>query len=166
MLTEHIKQVNWLYRQRGFCPIYALMNGQFEPLCGDFAEIGIQLNIVSIHDHVPESEHQIRTLKERTQAIYGTLPFRKILHLLIIEMLYAAKYWLNMFPCIGRISQTMSLRTPLMGLTMNYNRHCQLEFREYIQTHEEHENSLNPCTIRALALCPTGNVQGGYFSSV
>ena len=29
--------------------------------------------------------------------------------------------------------------------------------------HEEHDNSLNPRTIGALALRPTGNVQGGYF---
>ena len=110
-LTEHIKQVNRLYRQRGFRPIYALMDGQFEPLRGDLAEMGIQLNTVSNDEHVPEIEHQIRTLKEQTRAIYCTLPFRKILCRLIIEMLYAANYWLNMFPCKGRISQTMSLHT-------------------------------------------------------
>ena len=46
---------------------------------------------------------------------------------------------------------------------MYYNRHSRLEFGEYVQTHEEHDNSLNPCTIGALALRPTGNVQGGYF---
>ena len=33
-----------------------------------------------------------------------------------------------------------------------------------MQTHKEHDNSLNPRTIGALALHPTGNVQGGYFS--
>ena len=78
-------------------------------------------------------------------------------------MLYAANYWLNMFPQKGGISQTMSPRTLLTGLTMNYNRHCRLEFGEYVQTHEEHDNLLNPRTIGALALRPTGNVQGGYF---
>ena len=78
MLTEHIKQVNRLYQQQGFCPIYALMDGQFEPLCGDLAEMGIQLNTVSNDEHIPEIEHQIRTLKEQTRAIYCTLPFRKI----------------------------------------------------------------------------------------
>ena len=46
---------------------------------------------------------------------------------------------------------------------MYYNRHCRLEFGEYVQTHEEHDNSLNPRTIGALALRPTGNVQGGYL---
>ena len=78
-------------------------------------------------------------------------------------MIYAANYWLNMFPHKGGISQTMSPRTLLTGLTMNYHHHCRLEFGEYVQTHEEHDNSLNPCTIGALALRPTGNVQGGYF---
>ena len=57
----------------------------------------------------------------------------------------------------------MSPHTLLTGLTMNYNRHCRLEFGEYVQTHEEHDNSLNPRTIGALALRPTGNIQGGYF---
>ena len=68
-----------------------------------------------------------------------------------------------MFPPKGGISQTMSACALLTGLTMNYHRHCRLEFREYVQTHEEHDNSLNPRTIGALALHPTGNVQGGYF---
>ena len=68
-----------------------------------------------------------------------------------------------MFLRKGGISQTMSPRTLLTGLTMNYNRHCRLEFGEYVQTHEEHDNSLNPHSIGALALRPTGNVQGGYF---
>ena len=125
--------------------------------------MGIQLNTVSNDEHVPEIERQIQTLKEQTRAIYCTLPFHKIPHHLIIEMLYAANYWLNMFPRKGGISKTMSLRTLLTGLTMNYNRHCRLEFGEYVQTHEEHDNSLNPRTIGALALRPTGNVQGGYF---
>ena len=57
----------------------------------------------------------------------------------------------------------MSPRTLLTDLTMNYNKHCRLEFGEYVQTHEEHDNSLNPRTIGALALHPTGNIQGGYF---
>ena len=60
MLTEHIKQVNQLYQQQGFCPIYALMDGQFEPLRGDLAEMGIQLNTVSNDKHVTEIECQIQ----------------------------------------------------------------------------------------------------------
>ena len=40
------------------------MDGQFEPLLGDLAEMGLQLNTVSNDEHVPEIERQIRTLKE------------------------------------------------------------------------------------------------------
>ena len=108
------------------------MDGQFEPLCGNLANMGLQLNTMSNDEHVPEIEWQIRTLKERTRGIYCTLPFRKIPRRLIIEMLYAANYWLNMFLRKGGISQTMSPRTLLTGLTMNYNRHCRLEFGEYV----------------------------------
>ena len=103
------------------------MDGQLEQLHGDLADMGIQLNTVSNDKHIPEIERQIRTLKEPTRGIYCTLPFRKIPCCLIIEMLYAANYWLNMFPCKGGICQTMSPRTLPTGLTMNYNRHCRLE---------------------------------------
>ena len=34
----------------------------------------------------------------------------------------------------------------------------------YVQTHENHSNNMEPQTIGALALCPTGNVQGGFLS--
>ena len=48
------------------------MDGQFEPLRGNLAELGIVLNTASNDEHVPEIERQIRTVKERTRAIYCT----------------------------------------------------------------------------------------------
>ena len=44
----------------------AFMDGQFEPLRGNLAELGITLNTASNDEHVPEIERQIRTVKERT----------------------------------------------------------------------------------------------------
>jgi hypothetical protein len=41
--------------------------------------------------------------------------------------------------------------------------HCQLEFGEYVQVHESHDNSMLTRTTGAIALRPTGNAQGGYF---
>ena len=78
------------------------MDGQFEPLCGDLAEMAIQLDTVSNNEHIPEIERQIRTLKEQTRAIYCTLPFQKIPHHLIIEMLCAANYWRTYVSMQGR----------------------------------------------------------------
>ena len=78
-------------------------------------------------------------------------------------MVYAVNLWLNMFPHPNGISPTMSPWTILTGHRIEYATHCQLEFGEYVQTHEEHDNSMQPRTIGALSLRPTGNVQGGYF---
>ena len=82
---------------------------------------------------------------------------------LIIEMVYAANYWLNMFPRKGGVSKTLSPRALLTGQTWSYTTHCRLEFGDYVQTHEEHDNSMAARTIGAIALRPTGNTQGGYF---
>jgi hypothetical protein len=38
-----------------------------------------------------------------------------------------------------------------------------LEFGEYCQTHEQHDNTINPRTVGATALRPTGNEQGTYL---
>ena len=139
------------------------MDGQFEPLRGNLAELGILLNTASNDEHIPEIERQIHTVKERTRGIYCTLPFQKMPRRLIIEMVYAANYWLNMFPQPGGISKTLSPRTLLTGQTWSYTTHCKLEFGDYVQTHEEHDNSMATQMIRAIALRPTGNTQGGYF---
>ena len=78
-------------------------------------------------------------------------------------MVYAANLWLNMFPHPNGISQTMSPQSILTGHRIEYATHCQLEFGEYVQTHEEHDNSMQPRTIGALSLRPMWNVQGSYF---
>ena len=155
--------IHQVYLQHGFRIRNAFMDGQFEPLGGNLAELGILLNTASYDKHVPEIERQICTVKERTRGIYCTLPFQKMPRRLIIEMVYAANYWLNMFPRPGSISKTLSPRTLLTGQTWSYTTHCKLEFGDYVQTHEEHDNSMATQTIGAIALRPTRNTQGGYF---
>ena len=64
-------------------------------------------------------------------------------------------------------SRDLSPRTILTGQKVDYKRHCRFQFGEYAQTHEEHNNSMNPRTVGALALQPVGNGQGSfYFLSV
>ena len=158
-----IQAIHQIYLQRGFQICNAFMDGQFEPLLGNLAELSILLNTASNDEHVPEIERQICTVKERTRAIYCTLPFNKMLRHLIIEMVYSANCWLNMFPRKGGISKTLSPCALLTGQSWSYTTHCKLEFGDYVQTHEEHDNSMAARTIGAIALHPTGNAQGGYF---
>ena len=101
------------------------------------------------------------------RSIYNTMPFHNVPACLVIEMAKTAVFWLNAFPVLGGASWDLSPRTILTGQKVDYKRHCRFQFGEYAQTHEEHNNSMNPRTVSALALQPVGNGQGSfYFLSV
>ena len=97
------------------------------------------------------------------RAIYNTLPFQKVPARLVIEMAKTAVFWMNAFPVTGGASQNLSPRTILMGQQVDYKCHCCFQFGEYTQTHEEHNNSINPRTVGALALRPVWNERGSFY---
>ena len=83
-LLKGIATVTALYRKAGFKVTTALMDGEFVPLRGGLAEIGVTLNETSRDEHVGDIERYIRTVKERMRAIYNTLPFHKVPGRLVI----------------------------------------------------------------------------------
>ena len=162
-LLKCIKGVVTLYWKAGFKVTIALMDGEFVPLRGRLAELGIHLNETSRDEHVGDIERYICMVKERMRAIYNTLPFQKVPARLVIEMAKTAMFWLNAFPVAGGASQDLSPRTILTGQQVDYKHHCRYQFGEYTQTHEEHNNSMNPRTVGAIALRPVGNCQGSFY---
>jgi hypothetical protein len=56
--------------KRGFKIQHMLMDGQFESLRADLADLHISLTTVSADEYVPEIEQPIQTVKERTRCIY------------------------------------------------------------------------------------------------
>jgi hypothetical protein len=82
---------------------------------------------------------------------------------MIVEMVFLNIFWLNAFPHKLGISQSLSPRTIVTSLVINYTKHCKIEYGQYVQTHEKHDNTMTPRTIGAIALCPTGNQEGGYY---
>ena len=78
-------------------------------------------------------------------------------------MTKTAVFWLNTFPVMGGASQDLSSRTILMGQQVDYKLHCCFQFGEHAQTREEHNNSMNPRTVGALALSPVGNGQESFY---
>lgn len=166
-LTKAIKSVVSIYRRGGFRVITVLMDGEFEIMRDELADIGVMMNTTARDEHVGDIERYIRTLKERMRAIYNTLPFDRMPHRLIIEMAKYSVYWLNSFPHPNGVSDALSPRTIVTGQVVDFNRHCRFEFGQYVQTHEQHDNSMAPRTIGALATRPTGNAQGSqYFFSL
>jgi hypothetical protein len=57
----------------------------------------------------------------------------------------------------------MSPREIMAGQRLDYVQQCRFEYGEYVQTHEQHNSSMTPRTIGALALWPTGNPQGTWY---
>ena len=90
--------------KRGFILTHVLMDGQFETLRSELADIQVNLNTVSANEHVPEIERHIRTVKERVRCIYNMLPFKKMPSRLIIEMVYASTFGLSAFPPADGVS--------------------------------------------------------------
>jgi hypothetical protein len=158
--VEHVCN---LYRNRGFSVKFMLMDNEFECIRGDLANLGVTLNTTAQDEHVGEIERYIRTIKERTRCVYNSVPFRKMPMRMITEMVYASVFWLNCFPSASGVSTNVSPRTIVTGQSIDYAKHCRLEFGSYVQTHEQHDNSMAPRTTGAVALRPTGNAQGGYY---
>jgi hypothetical protein len=113
------------------------MDGQFETIRGDLAEMQVTLNTVARGEHVPEVlERHIRTIKERARSVYNTLPFTKIPGRMVAELVYYSVFWLNSFPAQDGISNTLSPRAIVIGSHVDFTKHCKLEFGAYVQAHE------------------------------
>ena len=74
-----------------------------------------------------------------------------------------AIFWLNSFPHPDGISETLSPWTIITSQTIDYNHHCRYKYGEYVQTHDQHDNTMAPRTIGTLTMWPTSNTQGNFY---
>jgi hypothetical protein len=51
---------------------------------------------------------------------------------MLIEMVFLNVFWLNAFPHKLGVSQTISPRTIVTGQTADYNKHCRMEYGQYV----------------------------------
>jgi hypothetical protein len=107
----------------------------------------------------PDSVYSIST-----RCPYNVIPFDHFPPRMLIEMLlFLNIFWLNAFPRRLGVSQTLNPRAVITGLSVDYNKHCRIEYGQYVQTHEKPNNSMATPIISTLALRPTGNQQDGYY---
>ncbi len=162
-LSKCLKNVHRAYLQRGFCITAVHADLEFECCRGTIAtDLQARLNTAGEDEHVPEVERCIRTVKERTRCTYNCLPFERFPPLLIVEMVFLSVFWMNAFPHKNGISASLSPRTIVTGRHVDFKTHCRIEYGQYVQTHEKHNNTMDTRTVGALALRPTDNAQGGY----
>jgi hypothetical protein len=161
-LFKAMKQIAAVYHNGGFRIRHAFMDGAFECLRDDLHEMQIMLNTTARDEHVGDIERFIRTVKERMRATFSMLPFDHVPDRMVMELAKREVFWLNSFPLADGVSTTLGPRTIVTGATLSYERHCRFDFGDYVQTHEEHDNTMASRTIGAIALRPTGNIQGSF----
>ena len=140
-----------------------MIDGQFEPIKADANNSGMAVNTTSIDEHEPVIERRICTIKYRSRSVWSTLPFKKLTVRIIIELVAVSVFWFHAFPHHDSISTTISPREIITDMTLDYNHHCKQQYDDYVQTHDQHENTMSLQTIGAHALRPTGNELGGHY---
>ena len=160
-----IKRVNNIYKARGFKVQMTHADEEFTSMRDPLLELdGIGLNIAATNEHVPEIERAIRTIKERNRSNVSGLHFLHYPKILKKALIKQAALWLNMFPHADGVSATISPRTIVTGITANYATQCRVPIGAYCEVHNENHPSNTELarTSRAIALNPTGNLQGSY----
>ncbi|KAL7466255.1 hypothetical protein ACHAXS_006545 [Conticribra weissflogii] len=161
-LAESLKETIRLYQRGGFKVQTLLMDGEFEKVKTLLPEVIV--NTTSAGEHVGEVERHIRTIKERTQGITNTLPFRTMPARMMVELIYFCTMWLNAIPNRNGVTQQFSPREIVVRQQVDYKKHCQVPFGAYCEVFEDRDqtNTMASCTRGAISLGPTGNMQGTY----
>jgi hypothetical protein len=173
-ILEAMKQIMNLYRNRGHeikeldfnvqgQPIHTiLVDNEFQVLKEEIETLGVNINVVSKDEHVPEVERQNRVIKERVRAIVQTMPYQKLPKKMRIALIQYVVYWLNNIPKEG---QEMSPREIIIGTQkLDFKNVCRIPFGAYAQVHNDlaMTNTMDPRTTGAICLGPSGNIQGGH----
>lgn len=162
-ILECLEKINNISDPRCFVVMRAAGDNEFASLETRLGATGITLNTVARDEHVPEIERHIRTLKERCKAVFNTLPFRKMPARMVAELVYNISLCLHAIPETDGVSQTISPREIVTGVAIDASTHCRLPIGTYVQTHEQHDNSMKSSTVGAIALRPSGNAQGAHY---
>ena len=159
-LAKHIDRVVNVYARAGFRVRTILMDGEFEKIKDLVPRL--ECNTTAAKEHVSEAERGIRTIKERARGLIATLPFEHIPQRMKIEFIYFCVLWLNAFPVRNGISSKHSPRELMVRWKLDYKRHCRVQPGTYCEVHDEPipSNTMTPRTHAAIALGPTGNMQG------
>ena len=70
VLVNAMKAVTQVYQGARFLVTQALMDGEFEPICGNLEDCGIVLSTTARDEHMREADQYIRTIKEMMRGIY------------------------------------------------------------------------------------------------
>ena len=152
------------YLQCGFQIVFMKGDSEFKSLEDRMLELygGPILNLVSANEHVPEIEWKIHVIKVQVCAVVYSLPVNTLPSIMLVHAVLFVMKQLNLFPVKGGIL-AFSPKQIMTREVVKY-KFCSIPLGQYCQVSEESilHNSLAAMAQGALALGPSGNVQGGY----
>ncbi len=153
------------YLQWGFQIVFIKGDGEFKPIDGMMSKLygAPKLNLSSANEHVPEIERKIWVIKEQVRAVVYSLPVNALPPVVLVNAVLFVTKQLNLFPVKGGISTQFSPKQMMTGEVEHY-KFFSVPFGQYCQISEEWTpwNSLVAQTQGAIAIRPSGNVQGGH----
>jgi hypothetical protein len=102
--------------KRGFNIVSINCDQEFHPIMERVADdLDVEMNYATTDEHVPEAERNNRTIKERVHAIYNSMPYSKIPHVMIRYLVLYVTRMLNQFPAKGGVSPYFSPQAIVTG---------------------------------------------------
>jgi len=103
-------------------------------------------------------------IKERARGTFNTLPYKKLLRIMVIELLHFCVMWMNLFPVKLGISEKWSPWELVSQTKLDAKLHCRAPFKSYCEMHIDPDitNTLELMTNWAICMGPMGNLQGSY----
>ncbi len=152
-----------MYMLRGFHIVEIAGDGEFAWTADEVAFLPTNpiLNLATASEHVGLIECNIRFLKEKTCSIHHSLPFERILALMLICIVLHTMQFMNSFPRKGGLKHYPS--SAIMTGAKLHMSQLQLKFGSYYQVAEDvtPRNSLAARTCRAISMGLSGNLSGG-----
>lgn len=162
-LSKILTEVIMKYRGEGFSTHSVLCDNEpaltaLEPTLGSF---GIKLITAGIKsNHIASLDRAIRLLKDRVRSTLAGLPYvlpQPLLKYLVAFVIHN----LNMINHSYSPSLTLSPRELFTGRKTDFNIDVRVAFGAYVQCYQSSsDNTTAERTMGAIALCPTGNVNG------
>ena len=103
------------YQKRKFKITEILVGGQLQFSRTDLAKLEINLNCVSVDDHVPEAKRLIWTLNERCRCSMYNTPFLKLPNCIVFELLQIVTFYPDAFPHADKNVSKLSPLTFVQG---------------------------------------------------
>ena len=82
---------------------------------------------------------------------------------MIVGLVNLVIFWIKALPPSPSVGGNLIPHQIFTDLTINYTKHCHLQFGKYSQVQKLHDNTMQERTTGAISLRPTRNAQGAYF---